>query len=133
MIKKENRFDEYAYRVASLPLDESVDTVEEGQWVTVKGGKIVLATGSEPEMFLAIGSKRAGRDQVSGKAIRKISFLVGRVIVSTDQFDMTKTYSADMTALTVKDGKLVPVTADEKVVATAIGGVNAGYLRIVTK
>lgn len=134
MIKFENRFDEYAYRIASLPLHESVKTVEEGQWVTIKGGKLVLASSTDVKAFLAIGSKREGRDQVAGKIFEKISFLMGNFMLTVSNFDTAKTYSADMTALKVVNGNLAPIedAATETTVAYAIGTPINGYLRIVS-
>lgn len=133
MIRKEKRFDEYAYRVATMDLDESVTSLEEGQWVTPKAGKLVVATGAEKKAFLSIGSLRAGRDQVSGKATRKVSFLLGAFSLSVSNFDPSGTYSADTTALKIKaGGVLTPVSADtDKAVAYAIGVPVNGYLRII--
>ena len=132
MIKKENRFDEYSYRVASLPLDPSVERIEEGQWVTIKGGKLVLAGADTKKAFIAIGSKREGRDQVSGKALQKVAFLVGNFMLTVSNIDLEKSYDPDMTPLKVVEGGiLAPVEGDETVVAYAIGQPVAGYVRIV--
>lgn len=134
MIKFENRFDEYAYRVASLPLAKNVERVEEGQWVTVKNNELVLATGAEAKAFLCIGSKREGRDQVAGKFLQKVSFLVGTFVLSVNNFDTAKTYGPNMTDLAVNaDGNLTPATEGSKVVAVAFGAPVGGYLRIVNK
>ena len=132
MIRFENRYDEYAYRVASLPLAAGV-TVEEGQWVTVKKGELVLATTEDKKAFLAIGSNRKGRDQVAGKFLRNISFLVGDFMLTVNNFDAMKTYG-DMTPLKVVNGNLAPVEtpASETVVAYALGAPVNGYLRIVS-
>lgn len=132
MIRFENRYDEYAYRVASLPLAAGV-VVEEGQWVTVKNGELVLATTEDKKAFLAIGSNRKGRDQVAGKFLRNISFLVGDFMLTVNNFDTTKSYS-DMTPLKVVNGNLAPVEtpASETVVAYALGAPVNGYLRIVS-
>lgn len=133
MIKFENRFDDYAYRVASVELDDSVTELNEGQFVTFKGGKVAKATADSVKAFIAMGSVRKGRDQVSGRIVRKISVLVGPWILSVDTFDAGKSYSNDMTALTVNEsGNLTPVTASEKVVAYAIGAPQNGFLRIVS-
>ncbi|MGL5718196.1 MAG: hypothetical protein ACRCX2_34645 [Paraclostridium sp.] len=133
MIRIENRFDEYSYRVASLPLSLTVDRVEEGQWVTIKGGEVVVANEADVKAFLVIGSKREGRDQVSGKATHKVSFLVGNYMLSVSNFDGAKTYSTDMTALKVVDGGiLAPVAeATDKIACYAIGQPVGGFLRIV--
>ena len=133
MIKFENRFDDYAYILASVELDDSVTELHEGQFVTFKGGKIAIATPTSKKAFIAMGSVRTGRDQVSGRIVKKISILVGPWILSVDTFDAAKTYDDDMTALTVNaEGKLTPVTASEQVVAYAIGKPENGFLRIVS-
>ena len=132
MIRFENRFDEYAYRVASLPLAADA-RVEEGQWVTVKNGELVLAKSTDKKAFIAIGSNREGRDQVAGKFMRKISFLVGDFMLTVNNFDTAKTYT-DMTPLKVVDGNLAPVESAEAatVVAYALGAPVNGFLRIVS-
>lgn len=132
MIRFENRFDEYAYRVASLPLAASAK-VEEGQWVTVKSGELVLANSTDKKAFIAIGSNREGRDQVAGKFMRKISFLVGDFMLTVSNFKTSETYG-DMTPLKVVNGNLEPVKSEgtETVVAYALGAPVNGYLRIVS-
>lgn len=134
MIRFENRFDEYAYRVASLPLAANVK-VEEGQWVTVKKGELVLANSTDKKAFIAIGSNREGRDQVAGKFIRKISFLVGDFMLTVSNFKTSETYE-DMAPLKVVDGNLEPVKSAEAatatVVAYALGAPVNGFLRIVS-
>lgn len=132
MIRFENRFDEYAYRVASLPLAKDAK-VEEGQWVTIKNGEVVLATSTDKKAFMAIGSNREGRDQVAGKFMRKISFLVGDFMLTVSNFDTAKSYG-DMTPLTVENGNVKPVEAEgtDLVVAYALGAPQSGYLRIVS-
>lgn len=132
MIDFENRFDEYAYRVASLPLDASVENLEEGQFITIKGGKIVLAGKDSPKSFLAMGSKREGRDQISGKFLKNVSFLVGNFMLSITNFDKTATYG-DMTPLTADKGTVTAAVAPtDKIVAYAIGKPKNGHLRIVS-
>ena len=132
MIRFENRFDEYAYRVASLPLAADA-RVEEGQWVTVKNGELVFAKSTDKKAFIAIGSNREGRDQVAGKFMRKISFLVGDFMLTVNNFDTAKTYT-DMTPLKVVDGNLAPVESAEAAtfVAYALGAPVNGFLRIVS-
>jgi len=129
MIRAEKRFDEYSYRDASMDLTPGV-VVEEGQFVTIKAGKLVLANKADVKAFMAIGSNRPGRDQVSGRIVGKISFLVGNLIVSTNKFDTTKTYSDDMTPLTVVAGNVCPAAAGELIVGYAIGKPVNGFLRI---
>ena len=152
MINFANRFDEYAYRVASRELDPSVTTLEEGQWVTVNAsGKLVVADGTT-KSFLAIGSKRVGRDQISGVSVKKISYLVGPFELTVTNFDATGTY-ANMTPLVViADGILSPATPvtvtattednvttyaiagsmPDKIVAYSMGAPVNGELRIVS-
>lgn len=132
MIRFENRFDEYAYRVASLPLAADAK-VEEGQWVTIKNGEVVLAKSTDKKAFIAIGSNREGRDQVAGKFMRKISFLVGDFMLTVNNFNASKSYT-DMTPLKVVDGNVEPVenTGTETVVAYALGAPVNGFLRIVS-
>lgn len=90
MVKFDSRYDAYAYRVGWFDLDSSVDTVEEGQFVKLNNkGKIVLAGDGDAHAWLAIGSKRPGRNQVAGKCVNKIAFLHGAYCVSTDQVDGT--------------------------------------------
>lgn len=134
MIKFENRFDEYAYRVAQFPLDDSITSIEEGTWVTITGGKVVPATVATKKAFIAIGSKRAGRDQISGKITKKISFLSGHFILSVDKFDAAKTYG-DLTPLKIDaNSVLTPTVTDDGalVVAYSVGAPVGGYLRIIS-
>ena len=65
---------------------------------------------------MAIGSKRPGRDQVSGKGIRKIAYLFGHYIVATDQFDAAGDYSNSMTPLAVGDGGVLKPAGDTDIV-----------------
>lgn len=133
MIRKESRWDAYAYRVGKFLLDEKVDKVEEGQWVTIEGGKVVIAKGTEKKAFLCIGSKREGRDQVSGKALQKVSFLVGPFAgLKVTNFDAEGEYK-DMQPLCVKEGGiLTPATSDEVIVAYAVGAPVDGHLEIIS-
>lgn len=135
MIKFEQRFDEYAYRVADDYLDDSVVTLEEGQWVTYNAsGNLVVADGTT-KAFLVIGSKRAGRDNVSGVPVKKVSFLHGAFRLRVDNFDSTGTYAATMTPLKVATGGILAPwvsttdTADQ-IVAYAKGAPASGYLTI---
>jgi hypothetical protein len=134
MLKFEGKFDEYAYRVANMELDDSVATLDEGQWITKNNGKIVVADGTK-KAFLVIGSKRTGRDQIGGKPIKGISFLHGSFFgIKTDQFDDAGTYN-EMTPLKVKaGGVLTPwVTGTDKVEqleAYALGAPVGGVLAI---
>lgn len=132
MIKFENRYDEYAYRLANFDLDPTVAILEEGQWVTIKSGKLVVSDGTQ-KSFIAMGSKRDGRDQVGGVPVKKIAVLHGKFVLSTDQFDAAGTYG-DMTALKVgAQGKLTPVTAGtDRIEAYSVGAPVEGFLRIIS-
>lgn len=130
MIKFENRHDEYAYRVANFDLDPSVTTLHDGQWVTLSNGKLVVADGTK-KAFICTGSKRAGRDQISGLPVQKVAILVGAFVLSTDQFDTTGTYG-ELTPLAVKEGGiLTPAGEDDMVAAYSVAPPNGGFLRII--
>lgn len=132
MIKFENRFDEYAYRLAMFEVDPSVTEIEEGQFVTLKNGKLVISDGTK-KSFIAIGSMRKGRDQIGGVPVKKIAVLYGNYVLSTDQFDPSGTYS-DMTPLTVGNGgKLKPAAGNDKVVAYSVAAPVDGFLRIIAE
>jgi hypothetical protein len=136
MIKVEARFDEYAYRVADALLDSSVTTVEEGQWVTFNAaGNLVVAGADAPKSFLVIGSKRAGRNQVAGVPVKKVSYLHGVFRLKVSNFDPAGTYAATMTPLKViAGGILAPwVSGTDNaslIVAWAQGQPVDGYLSI---
>lgn len=136
MLRIENRFDEYSYRVAYREADPTITDLDEGQWVTIVGGKVVISDGSK-KSFLSISSKRNGRDQLGGKSVKKVSYLHGAFELSTDKFDVTKTYG-DMTPLVVDaTGNLKPFTevSDKSwlIVAYSIGAPTNGFLRICSK
>lgn len=140
MIKNVRRFDAYAYRVADRNLASRVTEVEEGQWVTINtDGELVISDGTQ-RSFLAIGSMRDGRNQVAGKGIRKIAYLVGSVEVEVTNYDATGDYATlGVTPLVVdENGDLRPFdlaggdTVD-MIVADAIGDAADGYLRVCTR
>lgn len=135
MIRKENRFDEYAYRIATYPLDESVDTVEEGQWVTLNDkGKVIIATEADKKAFLCVGSKRVGRDKVSGRICQNISFLIGNFALTVSNFDTSGTYTAGLTPLKIKTGGILTSSVapeTDAIMAWAVGAPKNGYLRII--
>lgn len=134
MIKFEQRFDANAYRIGDGTLADSVETLEEGQWVTYDAnGELVVAAEASVHAFLAMGSKRAGRDQVGGRPVKKITFLHGPFRLKTDQFDATGTYAATMTPLTVTAGGILTdadLVAGDKVYAYAKGAPVDGFLQI---
>lgn len=109
MIKFDSRYDAYAYRVGWFDIDDSVDSIEEGQYVKLnENKKIVLAEEGDSAAWMAIGSKRKGRNQVAGKCVKKIAFLHGAYCVSTDQ--VTGTISPMEPLKVGADGKLVKAT-----------------------
>lgn len=130
MINKENRFDEYSYRVAYRELDPSVTALEEGQWITVKSNKAVIADGTQ-KAFLCISSSRLGRDQISGKPVKKVSYLLGTFELSVTNFDPAGTYG-DMVPLKVTTGGILTpgIPGTDIIEAYAIGLPVAGVLRI---
>ena len=137
MIKFENRFDEYAYRVAYRELDNSVTELEEGKWITINDqGKVVISDGTQ-KSFLCKTSLRAGRDQISGKSVRKASYYLGVFEVTVTNFDPAETYGA-MTPLCVNaDGDLTPYVEGESgqpwlIAAYSLGAPVNGELRICT-
>lgn len=90
MIRFDSRYDAYAYRVGWFDLDDSVESIEEGTYVKLnEDKKIVPAEVGDPVAWLAIGSKRKGRNQIAGKCVKKIAFLHGAYCVHTDQVEGT--------------------------------------------
>jgi hypothetical protein len=130
MINKENRFDEYSYRVAYRQLSSTVTSLEEGQWVTIVNGEIVISDGTQ-KSFICTSSNRSGRDQISGKPVRKAAYLLGTFELSVTNFDPLGTYG-DMVPLKVTtDGILTDgVPGTDIIEAYAMGLPVAGVLRI---
>lgn len=109
MIKFDSRYDAYAYRVGWFDIDDSVAEIEEGQYVKLNDKKkIVLAGDGDSVAWMAIGSKRKGRNQVAGKCVNKIAFLHGAYCVSTNQ--VTGTIQPMDPMKVGADGKLVKAT-----------------------
>lgn len=121
MIRKENRQDAYAYRL-TFPVKAGV-VIEEGQWVTLENGELAISDGSK-KSFLATGSNRKGRDQVSGKFISKLAVLKGPFSgLRVTNFDAAKTYTS-MTPLVITTGGILkPKESEEldKIVAYSLG------------
>lgn len=128
MLRMEARFDEYAYRIAKDNLSNTVTTLEEGQWVTYDAnGELVVAGAASVMAWISIGSKRTGRDQVAGKAIHKISYLLGTFMLETSKYDANGTYSAPVTALKLATGGiLTPVTGTKTAVKAGVTGTVSG-------
>jgi hypothetical protein len=130
MINKENRFDEYSYRVAYRQLSATVTSLEEGQWVTIVNNEIVISDGTQ-KSFICTSSNRPTRDQIGGKPVRKAAYLLGTFELSVTNFDPLGTYG-DMAPLKVTtDGVLTDgIPGTDIIEAYAIGVPVAGVLRI---
>jgi hypothetical protein len=86
MIKKENRYDSYAYRISDVPASADLIAAgwEEGEFLSFNAqGELVKANGSAPA-FMSMSSCRAGRDQFTGKTTRQASILFGALRVCTN-------------------------------------------------
>lgn len=131
MIKFNSRYDAYAYRIGWFDLADGV-TVEEGQWVKLNENNEIVIAEADGKGFLAIGSKRPGRDQVSGKALNQITFLHGAFSLWTDQVEGSP---APMKPLKIAaGGKLTEATLPTdagKVVAWTIQQ-EGGFTQIVS-
>ena len=135
MIKLNGRYDHNAYRISSYPLSQAlVDAkVEEGTWVTLLNGELVLPAAGK-KAFILMGSAKDGRNQVAGQITPLATILAGPLSVSTDMVDTTKTFTEMGELTTDADGKLVPVTdpATEVTLAYSLdSALNDGFLRIV--
>lgn len=134
MIRFENRFDEYAYRIANRAAAASVTNLQDGQWVTLANdGRVEISNGTK-KSFLVLTSRRNGRDNLS--ITDQVSYLHGAFELSVDQFDVNGAYAA-MTPLKVNStGVLTPwVTGTDNprfIEAYALGAPVEGFLRIVS-
>ena len=111
MIKKENRYDSYAYRISDVPASADLITAgwEEGEFLSFNTqGELVKANGSAPA-FMSMSSCRAGRDQFTGKTTRQASILFGALRVCTNSVDAGQTYAAGTPLYVGADGKLTTV------------------------
>lgn len=140
MIKAVNRADAYAYRRGNRELASSVTALNEGQWVTFNtSGNLVKAVANTlpgAKAFLTTTSLRTGRDEITGRAARKATYLYGAFELWTDQYDATGSYTAAMTPLKLTAGSVVtPATLPTDaalVVAYAIGAPVDGFLCIMS-
>ena len=107
MIKFNSRYDAYAYRIGWFELGDNV-TLEEGQWVKLNEENKVVIAGAGDKGFLAVGSKRKGRDQVAGKAVNQVAFLHGAFSLWTDK--VTGTVDPMSPLKIAADGKLEKAT-----------------------
>ena len=133
MIKLTDRFDQYAYSVAVKPSEHLLSAgFEEGQWVAPGANGYDFPTAGA-KAFMLISSKRAGRDQFSGKAAAPAQIYVGPFVLSTDQFDDQVVYVAGDALYVKADGKLTKTNPGSGVVvAYATGAVEGGFLPIVS-
>ena len=97
MIRPDNRFDDYAYRVGEFPLSKELTergTLEDGVMVTLnKNAELIIAdgaklgtpgatledgtTGYPQKAYICTTSNVAGRNQVSGKPFAQGTILIG--------------------------------------------------------
>lgn len=140
MLKKDNRFDNYAYRVATRDIDPSVTSLYEGSWVTLDAtsGKVRPAAATDKVVFLCTTSERSGRDNVKSQgAFPKAAYYLGpfEVTVANDEvgdtaYDSNGTYGY-LTPLTIKadsttnQGILTPAGENDAVYAYSCGPADA--------
>jgi hypothetical protein len=146
-----NRFDEYAYRIATRQVADADAYLEEGSWVSLDAnGKVINADGTTLA-FLCMTSNRIGRDNLTTQAVwPKATYLVGPyelTVQNSDKgntaFDATKTFSVLLPCKVAKDattgqGILTPWVAGtdtdySKIVCYALGAVDDGKLRIMAR
>lgn len=88
MIRPDNRFDDYAYRVGEFPLSKDLtkrDTLEDGVMVTLnENSELVIADGNDigaegkpGKAYVCTTSNVGGRNQVSGKPFAQGTILIG--------------------------------------------------------
>lgn len=88
MIRPDNRFDDYAYRVGEFPLSKDLtkrDTLEDGVMVTLnENAELVIADGADigaegkpGKAYVCTTSNVGGRNQVSGKPFAQGTILIG--------------------------------------------------------
>lgn len=146
-----NRFDEYAYRLATRQIADPDAYLEEGSWISLDAnGKVVAADGTKLS-FLCLTSNRTGRDNLTPQAVwPKVSYLFGAfelTVQNSDKgntaFDASKTFAVLTPLKVAKDattaqGVLTPwvVGTDtdySKIVGYSLGAVEDGKLRICVK
>jgi hypothetical protein len=130
MIKKENRYDSYAYRISDVPA--SADLVaagwEEGDFLSFNAqGELVKADGTKPA-FMSMSSCRPGRDQFTGKTTKQVSILFGALRVDTNSVK-AETFEAGTPLYVGADGKLT-ATKGSYLVGYACDAIDTeGYLK----
>jgi len=135
MIKFENRYDEYSYRISG-PASAALPAVfEEGTWVTLNNlGEVVVSDGSK-KSFMATASRRPGRDTINPSGM--VTYLFGHYNVSTDKFNPAGSYSVMSPLKVIAGGILSPWiqvsdTVDE-IVAYCITPPGDGFIQIAVK
>ena len=129
MLKKETRYDSYAYRIADLAASAELIEAgfEEGSLVQFNdAGEMTVADGTKPA-FMAMSSCRPGRDQFVGKTTTAISVMFGAARVSTTNFKVDETYAAGTPLYAGADG-LVTATKGAYLVGYAVKEPLNGYL-----
>lgn len=127
MLKKEGRFDQYAYRVAEFPISATLAASEfqDGIWVTINSnGELVKADGTK-KAFVLLTSKKTGRDQISGRFNAQGTILMGASRVTTDQVKADDTYAPCTPLYVGADGKLTTTGVGLKLVVGTGGAVTA--------
>lgn len=131
MIKKENRYDSYAYRISDVPASAALITAgwEEGDFLSFDSkGELVKADNTKPA-FMSMSSCRPGRDQFKGKTTRQASILFGALRVCTNSVDAGQSYAAGTPLYVGADGKLT-VTKGAYLVGYACDALDTeGYLK----
>ena len=129
MLKKETRYDSYAYRISDLVASVELveDGFEEGMLLQFNDlGEMVKADGTKPA-FMAMSSCRKGRDQFIGKTTTAVSVMFGAARVSTSNFVAEDTYAAGTPLYAAANG-LVTATKGAYLVGYAAKEPADGYL-----
>lgn len=132
MLKKETRYDNYAYRIADLPAAAALiaSGFEEGMLLSFNStGEMVLSDGKSPA-FMAMSSCRNGRNQFTGKTTTAVSVMFGCARVATSNYVTSETFTAG-TPLYVATGGKVSTTKNDYLIGYAGGAPTSdGYLEV---
>ena len=138
MIKLMSRHDAYAYRL-NFPLSATVTTLDEGTWLTLDAnGELVVSDGTAAVSFMAMSSKRSGRDNITPNG-GECTVLAGHFGCWTDKYNALATFAATTTPLKISATGTLDVWASasddaEEIVGYAIGAPTAdGLLRVLIK
>ena len=129
MLKKETRYDSYAYRIADLSASAALiaSDFEEGMLLQFDtNGELEKADGTKPA-FMAMSSARKGRDQFVGKTTTAVSVMFGPARVSTTNFVAEESYAAG-TPLYAGANGLVTTTKGAYLVGYAVKEPVDGHL-----